>query len=127
MNCEILLVGDGPPRRLSMEEAEQYKGGGFLWAHVENAGLDELPHLVRADIPEVAANALTATETRLLDILSASPDHVFSREELLRAAFASEDALSSVDTYVHYIRRKASAEVIETVRGHGYRLHADPA
>lgn len=64
MNCEILLVGDGPPRRLSMEEAEQYKGDGFLWAHVENAGLDELPHLVRADIPEVAANALTASETR---------------------------------------------------------------
>ncbi|WP_306305726.1 winged helix-turn-helix domain-containing protein [Microbacterium sp. B24] len=29
--------------------------------------------------------------------------------------------MSSVDTYVHYIRRKASPEIIETVRGRGYR------
>ena len=43
MNCEILLVGDGPPRRLTLEEAEKYRGPGFVWAHVENAGLDELP------------------------------------------------------------------------------------
>ncbi|MBN9184589.1 MAG: response regulator transcription factor [Microbacterium sp.] len=68
--------------------------------------------------------ALTVTETRMLDVLAASPDHVFSRDELMRAVFASEDALSSVDTYVHYIRRKTSPEVIETVRGRGYRAGA---
>ncbi len=64
MNCVLLLVGDGPPRRLTAEEAADYRGPGFVWSHVENAGLDELPHLVRADIPDVAANALVAMETR---------------------------------------------------------------
>ncbi|MBF4563077.1 response regulator transcription factor [Microbacterium sp. VKM Ac-2870] len=64
---------------------------------------------------------LTATEARLVALLSESPEHVYSREEILRAVFASDDAVSSVDTYVHYIRRKASAGIIETVRGRGYR------
>ncbi len=68
--------------------------------------------------------ALTATETRLLALLTESPEHVFSREEILAAVFASEDAVSSVDTYVHYVRRKTAAEVIETVRGRGYRAGA---
>ena len=68
--------------------------------------------------------ALTATEARLLAVLSESPDHVFSREELLRTVFSSDDSLNSVDTYVHYIRRKSAPEIIETVRGRGYRAAA---
>ncbi|MEN2740308.1 response regulator transcription factor [Microbacterium sp. X-17] len=64
---------------------------------------------------------LTATEAKLLSLLTTSPEHVFSRQEILGAVFASEDALSSVDTYVHYIRRKSAVDVIETVRGRGYR------
>ncbi len=65
---------------------------------------------------------LTATETSLLELLSASPEHVFSREEILGTVFTSGDAPGSVDTYVHYIRRKATPEIIETVRGRGYRV-----
>ncbi|GAA2445518.1 response regulator transcription factor [Agromyces soli] len=68
--------------------------------------------------------ALTATENALLRLLTDSPEHIFSRDEILRAVFASEDAASSVDTYVHYVRRKTDAEVIETVRGQGYRAGA---
>ncbi|WEK12515.1 MAG: response regulator transcription factor [Candidatus Microbacterium phytovorans] len=68
--------------------------------------------------------SLTATEARLLALLSESPEHVFSREEILDSVFASDDALSSVDTYVHYIRRKGAPELIETVRGRGYRAGA---
>jgi two-component system, OmpR family, response regulator len=29
-----------------------------------------------------------------------------------------------VDTYVHYVRRKSTPEIIETVRGRGYRVGA---
>lgn len=65
--------------------------------------------------------ALTPTEDAFLQLLSESPDHIFSRDEILGAVFASEEAVSSVDTYVHYIRRKTSPEIIETVRGRGYR------
>ncbi|GAA1994658.1 response regulator transcription factor [Microbacterium pumilum] len=67
---------------------------------------------------------LTATETALLELLSASPEHVFSRDEILGAVFASGDAPGSVDTYVHYIRRKSTPEIIETIRGRGYRIGA---
>jgi hypothetical protein len=36
MECG-LLVGDGPFRRLSVEEAETYSGPGFLWLHLHGA------------------------------------------------------------------------------------------
>jgi len=65
--------------------------------------------------------ALTATESALLEVLSGSPDHVFSREEILGAVFPAGDSASSVDTYVHYVRKKTTPEMIETVRARGYR------
>ena len=71
--------------------------------------------------------ALTETESRLLAVLSASPEHIFTREELLDAVFhhgSDEIGPGSVDTYVHYVRRKAVPEIIDTVRGRGYRLGA---
>jgi zinc transporter len=64
VTCTVILVGDGPPRKLSKEEALAYRGAGFVWTHVESAGDDALPELMSADIPDVAANALVATETR---------------------------------------------------------------
>ena len=65
--------------------------------------------------------ALTATESALLELLTDSPEHVFSREEILRAVFHEGDTTSSVDTYVHYVRRKTTSDVIETIRARGYR------
>ena len=59
-----ILVGDGLIRALTREEALAYNGPGFLWIHVENAGDDELEVIGGGDIPDVAANALVATETR---------------------------------------------------------------
>ncbi|MDR1807621.1 MAG: response regulator transcription factor [Propionibacteriaceae bacterium] len=66
--------------------------------------------------------SLTATESALLSLLTESPEHVFSREEILSAVFSSDDTPGTVDTYVHYIRRKADYDLIETVRARGYRL-----
>jgi two-component system response regulator QseB len=74
--------------------------------------------------PTGARIALTATETALLELLAASPEHVFSREEILDAVFTTGEAPGSVDTYVHYIRRKSTPEIIETIRGRGYRVGA---
>jgi two-component system response regulator QseB len=65
--------------------------------------------------------ALTATESALLELLSGSPEHVFSREEILKTVFREGDTTSSVDTYVHYVRRKSTRDMIETVRARGYR------
>ena len=65
--------------------------------------------------------ALTATESALLELLSGSPEHVFTREEILKAVFREGETTSSVDTYVHYVRRKSTREMIDTVRARGYR------
>jgi Response regulators consisting of a CheY-like receiver domain and a winged-helix DNA-binding domain len=69
---------------------------------------------------------LTAQENRLLELLSSAPDHVFSREEILSAAFPGGESKAAVETYVHYVRAKATPGIIETIRGRGYRLGDQP-
>ncbi|MDR1214784.1 MAG: response regulator transcription factor [Propionibacteriaceae bacterium] len=65
---------------------------------------------------------LTAAESALLGLLSQSPEHVFSREEILSAVFERGDTPGTVDTYVHYLRKKTCHSMVETVRSRGYRL-----
>jgi two-component system response regulator QseB len=65
---------------------------------------------------------LTETEAALLAILAREPDRVFSREHLLSAVFERGESIASVETYVHYLRRKTDRDLITTVRGRGYRL-----
>jgi DNA-binding response OmpR family regulator len=55
-------------------------------------------------------------------VLARRPSQVFTREELLDRVFDTADTTNSVDTYVHYLRRKLGREVIRTVRGSGYRM-----
>src|SRR3712207_660138 len=63
--CVALLVGDGPVREIAAAEAAAYRGPGFIWVHIEDADPDDLATVKsQGDIPDVAANALVATETR---------------------------------------------------------------
>jgi two-component system response regulator QseB len=66
--------------------------------------------------------SLTERETGLLTLLADNPERVFSRQQILTAVFSSEETLGTVDTYVHYLRRKVDRDIIHTVRKHGYRL-----
>ena len=60
-----LLVGDGPVRRLNVDEAPHYAGPGFIWLHLEGRDDKDLAFIkAQRDIPDVAAGALAATETR---------------------------------------------------------------
>ena len=59
-----MLVGDGPARTVTAEEAALYAGPGFIWVHIDAGSEEELGLLRGNDIPDVAANALVATETR---------------------------------------------------------------
>jgi zinc transporter len=64
MECG-LLVGDGAFRRMTVEEAEAYAGPGFLWLHLHGWDEEDFALLHRqAHVPDVAASALVATETR---------------------------------------------------------------
>ena len=65
MPCAAILVGDGPVRRVGSGEAAQYSGPGFIWLHVDTLEEADLAALkAQGDIPDVAANALVASETR---------------------------------------------------------------
>jgi DNA-binding response OmpR family regulator len=72
---------------------------------------------------------LTAMEYRVLEVLSASPGRVFSRDEILdrlsEAAHAGYER--TIDSHVARLRRKlgvpGEGQRVETVRGLGYRFN----
>ncbi|MEC5185652.1 two-component system response regulator QseB [Cryobacterium sp. MP_3.1] len=65
---------------------------------------------------------LTVKENDLLRLLAEAPHRTFSRQQILSAVFNADDTAGTVDTYVHYLRRKTDIDIVLTVRGQGYRL-----
>lgn len=67
---------------------------------------------------------LTKMEYELLRLLAENPKQTFSREKLLDKVWGYENfpTTRTVDTHVLQIRQKTSDDVIETIRGLGYRL-----
>jgi two-component system OmpR family response regulator len=70
---------------------------------------------------------LTRMEFGLLLLLVENPGRVFSREELLNRVWGYErtPTTRTVDTHVVQLRTKLRADLIESVRGIGYRLVKD--
>ena len=72
---------------------------------------------------------LTPTEFKLLETLAHASGKAMSRTELFEAAMPESDALErAIDRHLKNIRAKlaerGAAELLETVRGVGYRLTA---
>jgi two-component system phosphate regulon response regulator PhoB len=95
---------------------------------VSLAGLTVDRRRFQARLGEEALN-LTRSEFRLLDTLIRQPGRAFQRSELIDAALGEDTIVleRTIDVHIRAIRRKldASADLIETVRGIGYRFH-DP-
>lgn len=103
--------------------------------------LEAAPDFLRAgsleiDLGQISARLngqrldLTLTEFRLLKTLATAPGRVFSRAELMDAAMPDSDALErAVDVHLKNLRKKfetaGNAELLETVRGLGYRLQVE--
>jgi two-component system, OmpR family, alkaline phosphatase synthesis response regulator PhoP len=72
---------------------------------------------------------LTATEFRLLQMLTAHPGRVYSRSELIDGVLGSNVAVldRTIDVHVMALRRKLGelANCIETIRGFGYRFREE--
>ncbi|MDP2292488.1 MAG: response regulator transcription factor [Actinomycetota bacterium] len=70
---------------------------------------------------------LTAREFALLENLLRHAGQVLSREQLLSHVWGYDFDPGSnvVDVYIRYLRKKLGADVVETVRGMGYRLRTD--
>jgi len=67
---------------------------------------------------------LTAREFGLLEMLLRHPGQVLSREQLLSHVwgYAFDPGTNVVKVYVSSLRKKLGEDVIDTVRGVGYRL-----
>jgi two-component system phosphate regulon response regulator PhoB len=71
------------------------------------------------------AAVFTATEFRLLHFLAAHPGRVFTRDHLISRVLGDDAVVTdrNIDVHVTAIRKKlgAAREMIETIRGVGYR------
>lgn len=100
---------------------------------IEHGGvrIDRVRHKVTVG-PE--AVDLTPTEFKLLLCLLRQPGRAFSRHQLMDAAIGEGSIVleRTIDVHVKTLRQKltkagGAAELIETVRGVGYRFREDPA
>ena len=95
---------------------------------IDGIMIDRKNHMVTVDDTELT---LTPTEFKLLSTLARQPGRTFSRNELLDCS-RGEDANSmerTIDVHVRALRKKLDfrAELIETIRGIGYRFKPDRA
>jgi two-component system phosphate regulon response regulator PhoB len=93
-------------------------------AVVEHLGvrIDRLRHRAFVDDRELA---LTPTEFRLLECLLRQPGRAFSRHQLMDAAIGEGQIVleRTIDVHIKTLRKKiGDADLIETVRGVGYRF-----
>jgi two-component system phosphate regulon response regulator PhoB len=90
---------------------------------VEHLGIriDRVRHRAYVDDNELD---LTPTEFRLLECLLRQPGRAFSRNQLMDAAIPESIVLErTIDVHIKTLRKKlGSADLIETVRGLGYRF-----
>ncbi|HEX7098386.1 MAG TPA: response regulator transcription factor [Acidimicrobiia bacterium] len=77
----------------------------------------------RARVGDVEVE-LSAREFSLAELLFRHPDQVLSRQQILSHVWGYDFDPGSnvVDVYIRYLRNKLGPDLIETVRGMGYRL-----
>jgi two-component system, OmpR family, phosphate regulon response regulator PhoB len=100
------------------------EGAGDPSTVVEHLGvrIDRLRH--RAFVSDNELN-LTPTEFRLLECLLRQPGRAFSRHQLMDAAIGEGQIVleRTIDVHIKTLRKKiGDADLIETVRGVGYRF-----
>jgi two-component system phosphate regulon response regulator PhoB len=100
------------------------EGGAEASHRIEHAGIsvDRVRHRALVQGKEVE---LTPTEFRLLECLLRQPGRAFTRHQLMDGAI-SDGAIvleRTIDVHIKALRRKlGDADLIQTVRGIGYRL-----
>jgi DNA-binding response OmpR family regulator len=87
--------------------------------------LDMTTHLCERGGHEVV---LTAKEAGILEYLFRNINQVVSKDQLIEHQWdiAFEGTQNVVEVHVSALRRKLGSDVIETVRGSGYRVNARP-
>jgi two-component system phosphate regulon response regulator PhoB len=106
--------------------SESGSEAGAAVAHL-GVRIDKVKHRCTVDDAEVE---LTPTEFRLLECLLRQPGRAFSRHQLMDAAIGQGSIVleRTIDVHVKTLRRKLGhyGDLIETVRGVGYRFRETP-
>jgi len=94
---------------------------------LQGLSIDPLRHEVMIDREPAE---FTATEFRILHFMASHPGRVYTREQLIRSAVGEDVVIleRNIDVHIRAMRHKlgAHADLIETIRGVGYRF-ADAA
>ena len=63
----------------------------------------------------------------MLEALTRYPDHIVSRAQIEEAIYGWNEEVGShaVEVHIHKLRAKLGPDVIETVRGLGYRISSE--
>ena len=93
--------------------------------NILSAGEAELDLRTRRVTHRGKAIELSAREFALAELFFRHPGQVLSREQILSNVWGYDYDPGSniVDVYVGYLRKKLGSELIQTVRGMGYRLN----
>ena len=104
----------------------QLREGRSAEPTVLEAGGVALDVRTRKAMVEGVAVDLTAREFTMLETFMNHAGQVLSREQLLAQVWGYDYDPGSnvVEVYIRYLRRKLGDELIETVRGMGYRLRS---
>jgi two-component system copper resistance phosphate regulon response regulator CusR len=100
------------------------RGQGTVEQTVLEAGGVRLDLLTRTAEIGMEHVELSAREFMLAEIFMRHPNQVLSREQLLSHVWGYDfdPGTNVVDVFVGYLRRKLGKDLIQTVRGVGYRL-----
>ena len=107
--------------RLRLRQADETEVGVL---HAGGMTLDLHRHCVTVDDRVVD---LPGREFALAEVFFRNPDEILSRQSLLEAVWGEDADPSSkkLEVYILYLRRKLGDEVIENIRGRGYRLRPE--
>lgn len=106
--------------RIRTRQGEETGSQDWVLSH-RDVMLDLRSRLVRVGEAEIE---LSAREFTLIETFMRHTGQVMSREQLLDHVWGYDYAPGSnvVDVYVGYLRKKIGSDLIETVRGMGYRM-----
>jgi len=109
------------PELLARMRALLRRPDGGSRIQVNGLCLDRVTRTVTS--PTMAASVeLSEREATLLSVLMSAPRLIHTRAQLLDSVFDGAGTPGTVDTYVHYLRRKLGRNIVRTVHGTGYRL-----
>jgi len=101
----------------------QRRAAGRSVALIEHGPLSFDPHTLEVSLHGRAVD-LSRRELSLLQALLGSGKRILSAEQVKDSLYGMDESVESnaINVHIHHLRRKLGPNIVETVRGLGYRL-----